>query len=363
MFRKSDKTADAEKDLPLTLAKWLRDQRSSKLKTYDSILNPAGKRVDSFSTDDLLAVIANADTSKHAWLEEVVSLSKSELMKMLNLMIQRKFFVVTKVVKPPTIKRGEKQDAVVVLSDSQEFAEKVVLTWILEPSQTVLVAQSVSLIFFIIAVCCFKIWPLWLKIAVWWCSVVLLVLMITAMILHLISGVVFILLGFQNMYFLPNLFDPDLPFFYTFSPTFGSGGEHQQRWKLEREAQKAAKIQRQISASGSSSSSSSSSSPAAVSVNLDVPKVELPSQGFFSSWRLGVLNIAFLVCVALGICVYMGVFKPENVPDFVVSTNELISMFPSLAPPDWVGDTVKEAAKAAEDAARAAAAEEDLDYQ
>lgn len=54
-------------------------------------------------------------------------------------------------------------------------------------------------------------------------------------------------------------------------------------------------------------------------------------------------------------CYYAGLFSPEAVPEFVLSTQELISLFPALAPPQWVGNATAEATKAAEAVAEAAA--------
>jgi len=49
--------------------------------------------------------------------------------------------------------------------------------------------------------------------------------------------------------------------------------------------------------------------------------------------QFGMINFAVILVVGLFLCRELGVFKGENVPDFLVSQKDLYFHFPSLAPP------------------------------
>jgi len=74
--------------------------------------------------------------------------------------------------------------------------------------------------------------------------------LLTMIVLHVVSGPLFFLIGMRGTYFMPNLFDEEIFFIDTFSPLFGRGGEHQARWKEERELQLRIKNAKKAAAEG-----------------------------------------------------------------------------------------------------------------
>ena len=74
-----------------------------------------------------------------------------------------------------------------------------------------------------LALCMIQIWPLWLKIAVWWCSVVFLVTFGVLVVVRLILFVLMWIVGFRGIWLFPNLFDDNQTFSGSFQPIFGKG--------------------------------------------------------------------------------------------------------------------------------------------
>lgn len=159
------------------------------------------------------------------------------------------------------------------------------------------------------------------------------VLILSSLLAHLVSAVLCSLAGYGGMCVLPNFLNDDVPLLESFSPLFGYSLVYLMEQK--RKAQERGQDSAAAAAEG--------------------------AKRFDSAWwcRYGPLNLLIVLTVALATANAMGVFTPAAVPDFIISTQELISMFPSLAPPGWVGDVEQEAAQAASDAAKAKAEEDD----
>ncbi len=166
------------------------------------------------------------------------------------------------------------------------------------------------------------------------------------MVFHLISGPLFFVIGLRGLYFMPNLFDDEVDFFDTFSPLFGYGGEHQQRWREEREAQRAARIRLRKRAAGGSAAGEEdeaeskdktkvAGAPGAVGSGVPTGfagRLQAWLRGM-SGWQFGYLNAAVFIIVGIAVSNWFGFFMPENVPEFILSPGELYDLFPSLAPP------------------------------
>lgn len=238
-------------------------------------------------------------------------------------------------------KRG-REDELDILSpvwDRPSFGggEDDVYVWVLEPSRTRLLVQGVALIAFAIFACCIKIWPLWLKIFVWWCSVVLLVTMLSVLSVRIVLAMAFWLVGLRGLWLLPNLLDDDADLWETLTPVFGYGRKSKQAAQKKKEAAAAA-------AAGAGATAASSSWKSSL----------FSDTGGKYDFQFGLINLSLLILAGLLLCRHLGVFQGENIPDFVISQRELHHHFPALSSPEAAAALEKELQAEAEAAAAAA---------
>ena len=71
----------------------------------------------------------------------------------------------------------------------------------------------------IIAACCFPIWPISAKLGVWYCSVVLLCLIMGVTVVRYIVFILFFIVGF-DFWILPNMYDDRAGFWDTLTPLY-----------------------------------------------------------------------------------------------------------------------------------------------
>ena len=183
-----------------------------------------------------------------------------------------------------------------------------------------------------LALCMIQIWPLWLKIAVWWCSVVFLVTFGVLVVVRLILFVLMWIVGFRGIWLFPNLFDDNQTFSGSFQPIFGKGDpvyieedSDEEFWEHQRKKQSKAK-----------SKDSSNDKGSAEAVSKDKDKLAAPP-----SWQFGWVNIVIIFGIGAIACIKMGMFDGDNVPDFVAKRDDLQYYFKSLAPPD-VNETAED---------------------
>lgn len=74
-----------------------------------------------------------------------------------------------------------------------------------------------------LGLCMIQIWPLWMKIAVWWCSVTFLTTFGILCVLRLGLYMCMWVVGFRGVWLFPNLFDDNQTFAGSFMPVFGKG--------------------------------------------------------------------------------------------------------------------------------------------
>jgi len=74
-----------------------------------------------------------------------------------------------------------------------------------------------------LGICMIQIWPLWLKIGVWWCSVTFLTTFGVLCVVRLILFVLMWIVGFRGIWLFPNLFDDNQTCAGSFMPVFGKG--------------------------------------------------------------------------------------------------------------------------------------------
>lgn len=366
----------------LALGRWL-SSKDSKVRTVDATL-VGERRGYVFQGRELIGAVFAANPKKCPAVVPFQSKTGAQLSEVFSTMLRLGFFSAVEVIPPRTkasqaqkvealshenaieylfndsgkierakdeeirvrtLKEEQKEEddedenedeSLRVIPDTGSFKEDRIYMWNIDPNSRALLVQSVLVVAFIIAMCCVKIWPIWMRIIVYYLSLSLLILMLSTTALHIISGPIFFLIGFRKTYFLPNLFDDEVDMVDTFTPIVGRGGEHQARWKAEREAARRKAL------------------------GLPADTSAAPPSGL--SWQLGFLNIALLLAGGVIAASYLGVFSPENIPEFVVSSHDFFSFFPSLATPEMAAKAASTAEDFVEDAADAAANMADYDF-
>jgi len=300
----------------------------SEFRTLDAVLLPFERRVEVFPGLELVEKLQGLHKAKGAKKTPALMelQSKDDVIRYCNaLLSSQKFFLpVERTDKNSGWMPKKGKMLTVKLDDSQKsFSEQSFYVWLIEPSQTTALIKAISLVVGVLAITCIRIWPVWLRIALFWISLFLLATMILMHALHVASYFFFFLIGLRGVYFLPNLYDDEVGLLESFSPLFGRGGEHQARWRYEQEVLRA-KL-----------------------AGLPPPP-ELEEPSIWTSWRFTTIQAIVVLIVCFTTCNYLGLFKPENVPSFVISPREMYEMFPSLTPPDWVDDEDMLAKKAQE---------------
>jgi len=101
----------------------------------------------------------------------------------------------------------------------QEFIPGGYYTWIYEGNKTFSHFMTACLIIGFLLVTCFPIWPQFLKIWVWYCSVTLLIFMLGFISIRAFLFLCFWILGYE-FWILPRLFDETLGFTESFVPGY-----------------------------------------------------------------------------------------------------------------------------------------------
>lgn len=90
-------------------------------------------------------------------------------------------------------------------------------------SKTKLYLMCAGMLLGALSLCMIQIWPLWLKIGVWWCSVTFLTTFGVLCIVRLVLFLAMWIVGFRGIWLFPNLFDDNQTFAGSFMPVFGKG--------------------------------------------------------------------------------------------------------------------------------------------
>jgi hypothetical protein len=73
----------------------------------------------------------------------------------------------------------------------QDWDDKAIYTWMYQGSQTFNHLMTGLLIISFLAVTCFPIWPKWMKVAIWYCSVTILIIFFIISVIRLVVAVSF----------------------------------------------------------------------------------------------------------------------------------------------------------------------------
>jgi len=161
------------KDNVFHLAEWLRS-KDSHVETSDGVALQFGKRVELFYGKHVLKAIADANIKKFPLIKDYADATQEELTAAFNEMLERSYF---KRVEPMEVKkkRFDAEHATrVALHQDQSFDTDGMYMWIMERNEKWAMAKAMGIIAVVIVVCCFKIWPIWLRICSWWLSLLVL---------------------------------------------------------------------------------------------------------------------------------------------------------------------------------------------
>jgi len=229
----------------------------------------------------------------------------------------------------------------------QTFDPEGTYAWLIHASQRKLIFQSILLVIVGVVVCMIKVWPISVKIAIWWISLITLISMVGVIGLRLVLYSCLWVVGVRGVWLFPNLFDDDGSFFDAFLPLIarcvednGASGtsatKNQEKSKTANDSDVSKETEKSnATATDSNQSSNAKSSPS---------KPKTPSNRVC---QFGWINFALLLVAGGAVCYYVGIFSPENVPNFVASEHDLWSNYPSLllqAPPPQVNITLNRTA-------------------
>eukprot|EP00967_Tisochrysis_lutea_P014582 scaffold16409_cov30-Tisochrysis_lutea.AAC.2 len=216
---------------------------------------------------------------------------------------------------------------------SGPFEEDGVYTWVYEGSKTKLYFLTGAMLLGALGLCMIQIWPLWMKIGVWWCSVTFLTTFGILCIVRLMLFILMWIIGFRGIWLFPNLFDDNQTFAGSFMPIFGKGDpiiiyEDSDEEYNEYLRKKSKKKDSKDGKSGDSNDGKKVVRKKASEAEDDAPK-----------WQFGLINIIIIFGIGALWCLQMGFFDGENVPDFVAKRDDLQYYFKGLAAPEPTNDT------------------------
>eukprot|EP00457_Paulinella_chromatophora_P008047 gb/GEZN01008074.1/.p1 GENE.gb/GEZN01008074.1/~~gb/GEZN01008074.1/.p1 ORF type:complete len:406 (-),score=102.59 gb/GEZN01008074.1/:214-1431(-) len=248
-----------------------------------------------------------------------------------------------------------------------------VFVWILEPSQFKAFVYSFGLLFGLLVVFMFKVWPLWAKLAIWWLALIFLVSMLGILFVRLPVTAVLWILGFRGMWMFPNILNEEIGVMDTFTPVFGYGIEEDERRRrvAETKARKkraaegpsstADTVNNSTTANSTTDSDDSNNNTTdkaekddgSDSLNMDAvrkkeeaKKAEAAKEAEDSNWKFGFINFILLIIVGLVACQQFGLMSADMIPEMFVSREEIYNTYPSLltAAPEPVDEEVEEEA-------------------
>lgn len=304
------------------VAEWLR--KSSNMETGEGLLQK--RRVDYFCGEDIKDALMSDKFQRKNILKQKVGDKEIEEIGS-ELMRRRLMFrgVITNLdtVDLEELDKVEPHRRQVFIDEPEE-----VYVWIMESSRTELYMKCAGMLTFALFMCMIKVWPLWLKIGVWWVSLIMLICMTSLIAIRLVLAGMFSMVGFRGIWLLPNLLNDDIDFLDAFTPLWGRGINLKQ-YQQEQLKRLAARRRRRGGDMGKEGDKEEDDN------KDDIDGENDPMLSQEETFKVGVTNLAVIFIIGIVLCNYFGLFMPDNIPDFVVSQVELWKEYPSLSPPDW----------------------------
>ena len=212
------------------------------------------------------------------------------------------------------------------------FEEDGLFTWVYEGSKTKLYLMCAGMLLGALGICMIQIWPLWLKIGVWWCSGTFLPTFGVLCVVRLILFVLMWIVGFRGIWLFPNLFDDNQTFAGSFMPVFGKGDpvvveedSDEEYWEHMRKKKKSDK-----------DGDGKEGEAVDKKKKSDRDGKDKPAE---SSFQFGWVNVVLIFGLGAIVCIKAGLFDGDNVPDFVAKRDDLEYYFKSLAAPEMPNTT------------------------
>lgn len=229
-------------DLPTLekFAHWIRN--NSSLDSYSGVTRD--RRIDFFRGDEFVDALVSKRCSKKKFTPS--PLNRQQAMRIGDAMLKQQFFHQSEQLNHP---KKTDDDAIKIIPNQKTNRmvdeDEAVYTWLVTASHTRVYIMSALLLLSAIFLCVFRVWPLPLKIFVWWCSLILLITLSTLFVIRLIFAALFWIVGFRGLWLLPNLFNEEIDTMDTFTPLIGYGidskigrKEERRKAKAEKEAKK-----------------------------------------------------------------------------------------------------------------------------
>jgi len=314
--------APAVKDVDPRLtavADWLRNEKKSGLHTKEAVQYE--KRVEYFKGSKLVDALVGV-RYKGKLAKETPIKTRAEAAKLAQELLKVGYIHRSQRVQHAHTRRWELELL------NQPFEEDGQFTWVYEGSKTKLYLMCAGMLIGALGICMIQIWPLWLKIGVWWCSVTFLTTFGVLCVVRLILFVLMWIVGFRGIWLFPNLFDDNQTFAGSFMPVFGKGDpvvveedSDEEYWEHMRKKKKKSEDGKEGEEKPVSKKKSD------------------PSKAPESSFQFGWINVVLIFGFGGIVCIKMGLFDGDNVPDFIAKRDDLEYYFKSLAAPEMPNTT------------------------
>eukprot|EP00462_Mataza_sp_D1_P025752 CAMPEP_0175146660 /NCGR_PEP_ID=MMETSP0087-20121206/15504_1 /TAXON_ID=136419 /ORGANISM="Unknown Unknown, Strain D1" /LENGTH=386 /DNA_ID=CAMNT_0016431651 /DNA_START=11 /DNA_END=1171 /DNA_ORIENTATION=+ len=314
----------------LAIARFCRGNRN--LETTQA--NSMGRRVEYFLGDEFVDLLTSEEFREAKLFDMDEDMSRSQAVLVGRRMLNTYFHNAELLNKDKSVDYDEIDKLQPVNNTEFEDDEEAYYVWMLKASSTKQKVYAGLMVGGAIAICMIKAWPLWMKIIVWWISLIMLISMLSLLVLRIFMAAIFWILGFRGLWLLPNVLNDDMDILDAFSPFIGYGTTA----KEFRMQQKQARMRR-------SKKNADKNEPVADAATESHKKVE---------FDFGWMNVAVVLVAGMVLCNSLGLFMPDNIPEFITTKYDLFKQFPGLAPPDY-NATEEKILQDARDAAAAAA--------
>lgn len=308
---------------------------------YDGACNQ--RRCEFFKGDELLDFFMSKYFMKKKFfpdLKDTLSIAEATHLSQL-LLNQRDYFSRCKVVN-----EDRAIDELIVLQPMMGTptfmgTEDDVYLWNIETSRRKALLYSMLFVVGCIAMAAIKAWPIWMKISVYWVSLICLICLVAVSLLRYALYSIFWIFGFRGIWLFPNMYNDDLDFLDAWEPMWGKMVSTKENAKiakdrrLEKIANEMKKKEAEKIAKKKEVGNLESLSEERLKEIKDLEEEGKNKRGRCADYNFGLLNLCLIFIIGLVSTHYMGLFVADNIPDFVVSKKELFETYPSLAPPDY----------------------------
>jgi len=304
------------------VADFLRNEKGSGLRTKEAVQYE--KRVEYFKGAKLIDALVGPKYTGKVASESPVK-SRAEAAKIGQTLLSQGYFHRSQRVAHAHSRRWELE------MTNGPFEEDGLYTWVYEGSKTKLYLLTGLLLLGALGMCMIQIWPLWMKIGVWWCSVTFLTTFGVLCVVRLGLFILMWIVGFRGIWLFPNLFDDNQTFAGSFMPIMGKGdpiiiyedSDEEYNEYMRKKSKK----------KGDDSKGEETKNGKRVVRKKESEATDEPS------WQFGMVNIFIIFGLGGLWCMSMGFFDGENVPDFVAKRDDLQYYFKGLAAPEVANET------------------------